>query len=403
MTSNLIEATPPRQPRRALILASALALSLGLQAAAAEAGVDTKFESKRGQLQQVKQREGVLTSTIEGYSVRISGLVSRVARLREHEAVVEERLAAAEAKLNRAKAELDAARRRLLRLRAQLHRALEVLSKRLVAIYESGTPDTLTVLLNSDGWDDLATRAEYLQTIQDLDETVVGRVRELRDRTRATVERLRVVRNRIQAARNRIAAQEAALADARASVESKQTELLAVRSTRETALTGLRQHARVLEGDVSDLQAKIERQLATAAGPELPAGPPAPSGGATSSRGLIWPLDGILTSGFGMRWGSMHEGIDIAAPTGTPIHAAASGTVTIAAYTGGYGNYTCIDHGGGLSTCYGHQDSFATSVGASVAQGEVIGYVGSTGHSTGPHCHFEVRVDGVAQDPLGYL
>ncbi len=73
------------------------------------------------------------------------------------------------------------------------------------------------------------------------------------------------------------------------------------------------------------------------------------------------------------------------------------------AESGGYGNYTCIDHGGGLSTCYAHQTSFATSLGASISQGEVIGYVGNTGFSTGPHLHFEVRANGEPQDPLGYL
>ena len=99
----------------------------------------------------------------------------------------------------------------------------------------------------------------------------------------------------------------------------------------------------------------------------------------------------------------MHEGIDIAAATGTPIRAAAAGTVIYAGWLGGYGNLTVIDHGGGVATAYGHQSSLAAGSGAFVAQGQVIGYVGSTGHSTGPHLHFEVRVNGVPQDPLGYL
>ena len=99
----------------------------------------------------------------------------------------------------------------------------------------------------------------------------------------------------------------------------------------------------------------------------------------------------------------MHEGIDIAAPSGTPIRAAQAGTVILAAPTSGYGNYTCIDHGGGLSSCYAHQSSYAISVGASVGQGEVIGYVGCTGSCFGDHLHFEIRVNGAAVDPLGYL
>ena len=110
-----------------------------------------------------------------------------------------------------------------------------------------------------------------------------------------------------------------------------------------------------------------------------------------------------MVSPFGYRWGRLHAGIDIAVPYGTPIHAAASGSVVLAGWVGGYGNYTCIDHGGGLATCYAHQSSFAVGAGATVSQGDLIGYVGCTGHCFGPHLHFEVRVNGVPVDPLGYL
>jgi murein DD-endopeptidase MepM/ murein hydrolase activator NlpD len=103
-----------------------------------------------------------------------------------------------------------------------------------------------------------------------------------------------------------------------------------------------------------------------------------------------------------MRWGRMHEGIDIAAPAGTPIRAVTNGNVVLAAPTSGYGNYTCIDHGGGLASCYAHQSSYAVTSG-SVRQGQVIGYVGCTGHCFGDHLHFEVRINGSAVDPMGYL
>jgi murein DD-endopeptidase MepM/ murein hydrolase activator NlpD len=126
-------------------------------------------------------------------------------------------------------------------------------------------------------------------------------------------------------------------------------------------------------------------------------------GGSPSAAGYVWPVLGPVTSPFGWRWGRMHEGIDIGAASGTPIRAAAAGTAIYAGWLGGYGNLTVIDHGGGIATAYGHQSSLAAGNGAFVAQGQVIGYVGSTGHSTGPHLHFEVRVNGVPQDPLGYL
>ncbi len=126
-------------------------------------------------------------------------------------------------------------------------------------------------------------------------------------------------------------------------------------------------------------------------------------GGAPSKSGLIWPVSGPITSPFGMRWGRMHTGIDIAAGFGTPIVAAKSGTVISAGWNGGYGQATIIDHGGGFSTLYGHQSKIAVSEGQSVNQGQVIGYEGCTGHCTGPHVHFETRVNGSPQNPMNYL
>jgi murein DD-endopeptidase MepM/ murein hydrolase activator NlpD len=121
------------------------------------------------------------------------------------------------------------------------------------------------------------------------------------------------------------------------------------------------------------------------------------------SGGLLQPTNGPFTSPFGQRWGRLHAGIDLADPTGTPIRAAAAGRVILMAPTGGYGNYTCIDHGRRVVTCYAHQSRFGTSRGALVEQGEVIGYVGNTGHSFGAHLHFEVRIDGQPVDPMDYL
>ena len=125
--------------------------------------------------------------------------------------------------------------------------------------------------------------------------------------------------------------------------------------------------------------------------------------GRISGAGLVWPLRGSVTSGFGQRWGRLHAGIDIGAGTGTPIRAAKGGEVIFAGSMSGYGNCVIVDHGGGLTTLYAHQSRLGTNDGASVGQGEVIGYVGSTGHSTGPHLHFETRVSGSPQNPMRYL
>lgn len=121
-------------------------------------------------------------------------------------------------------------------------------------------------------------------------------------------------------------------------------------------------------------------------------------------KGVVaWPLSGPVTSGYGYRWGANHKGIDIGVPTGTPIMASKAGVVFFSGEMSGYGNVILIDHGGGLVTLYAHQSQLIAAKGASVAQGQTIGLVGSTGRSTGPHLHFEVRINGVAYDPLAYL
>lgn len=118
---------------------------------------------------------------------------------------------------------------------------------------------------------------------------------------------------------------------------------------------------------------------------------------------LSWPVQGRVTSHFGPRWGRMHNGTDIAAPTGTPVHAAASGKVTYSDWAGTYGQLIVIDHGNGLETRYAHNSQLLVRVGDQVQRGQRIALVGSTGQSTGPHLHFEVHVDGEAQDPIRWL
>jgi murein DD-endopeptidase MepM/ murein hydrolase activator NlpD len=129
----------------------------------------------------------------------------------------------------------------------------------------------------------------------------------------------------------------------------------------------------------------------------------APAGGSCGSSTITTPVHGTVTSPFGPRGGRNHDGIDIAAPTGTPVRAAACGTVSLAGQQSGYGNIVCITHTSQFSTCYAHLSRFGVTSGTQVQQGQVIGYVGCTGSCTGPHLHFETRVNGTAQDPRTYL
>src|SRR5687767_6407981 len=130
---------------------------------------------------------------------------------------------------------------------------------------------------------------------------------------------------------------------------------------------------------------------------------PVPGGQACGSSTISTPVRGTVTSPYGPRGGRNHDGMDIAAPTGTPVRAAACGTVSLAGQQSGYGNIVCVTHNTQFSTCYAHLSQFAVSNGARVQQGQVIGYVGCTGSCTGPHLHFETRVNGQAQNPSTYL
>jgi murein DD-endopeptidase MepM/ murein hydrolase activator NlpD len=158
-----------------------------------------------------------------------------------------------------------------------------------------------------------------------------------------------------------------------------------------------------LEDLIRQRQAALEaaRRARAAAGNVLNRLPTAGTG--ISPTGFIWPLQGVLTSGFGPRWGRMHTGIDIAAPAGTPIHAAKAGEVIYAGWLNGYGNTVVVDHGDGVATLYGHQSRIGSTEGQTLNQGDVLGFVGSTGHSTGNHLHFEVRIDAQPRNPRPYL
>src|ERR687897_590631 len=309
----------------ALVIAVA-AVSLAVGAAAPAQDLEGELDTKQSELDQAQAKRGVLSTEIERYSSKISQLEGEVATLRNREALVQQELEEKQAQLDRERHHLQVLRERL---------------------DKSERPDALTVILEADGFSDLIERYEYLNQIEQRDSDIVDRVRDLRNATKDTVQRIR-------AARNEIAAKKRELTRTRVALEAREAELSAARANRQDTLSEIDSNIKRLEGDIGDLEGQIQQQLQASAAPTLPAGPV--RGG---SSGMIWPVDGPISSPFGMRWGRLHAGIDISVPAGTPIRAAKDGTVALAAPTGGYGNYTCIDHGGGLSTCYAHQSRFA--------------------------------------------
>jgi murein DD-endopeptidase MepM/ murein hydrolase activator NlpD len=390
----------------ALALASLLALLLLAAAPSAHAAdLGEKLEATEGKLE-VRERKGVLTSTISRYGDRIDELTASVAAIRTRQAKAHERLAVKQGELTEARAALVGAKAKLERARSHLQVALVGLRRHLVAIYEAGSPDLLSVIVGSDGMEDLAARAEYLDRIRGMDEAVVGRVRDLRNEVRDLVVARLNSKVQIERARDYVAGFAEHLVASRTALQERQGELVDARGQREAALSQIGAHEDELDGNLAAIQGEIVEQLRETGSAPVLAGPAANGG----SLGMIWPVEGPITSPFGGRdigaGYEYHPGIDISVPEGTPIHAALAGTVVFTqseAESGGYGNYTCIDHGGGLSTCYAHQSEFLVSPGEAVSQGQIIGLSGNTGYSTGPHVHFEVRIFGEVTDPMGYL
>jgi murein DD-endopeptidase MepM/ murein hydrolase activator NlpD len=363
-----------------------------------EPPLSKRIEEKRAQIAKVRAREGVLTTTIQRYSTRIDTLQGEIR-------ATERQLDRAQASLDRQQAELlevrnrlEAARDRLERLRSQLATARKVLAARLVEIYKADAPDALTVVLEADGFGDLLERAEFLDRISDQDREVTERVRGLRDKAREQAISLAELERREQAIAEQLLHQRDVIAAVESQLVSSRDELAAARADKRRALAQVRDTRSSLEGDLRALEAEQARVQAALVARQAGAGPIRQGSGA-----LIWPVNGPVVSPFGMRWGRLHAGVDIAVPAGTAIRAADSGRVVMMGWVGGYGNYTCIQHTGSLSTCYAHQSSFSTSNGASVSKGQVIGSVGCTGHCFGDHLHFETRVNGSPVDPMGYL
>jgi murein DD-endopeptidase MepM/ murein hydrolase activator NlpD len=391
----------------ALVLLVAAPASAGLYDRKQD--VDNRIAGLNSRLAQSREREASLTAEIASVSQRIRSLEADVGDVSSRLAVLEDDLALHQRKLDALTALYEVQSERLAFLRSQYQLAVDRLSARLVAIYEGDDPSTLDVLVESKNFRDILEQLEFLESIADQDRTIVKHVagardhmRELRTRTGNTKARVeavtRVIKVRTEQARalrTRLIAQQQGLANARS---SRRASLADVRENAQHYAS----EAAALQAESANLAAQIRSAQAAAAQSSFTYSSSGSSDSTPSASGFIWPVSGPVVSPFGMRWGRMHEGIDIGAGYGTPIAAAASGTVIYAGWMGGYGNLIIIDHGGGIATAYGHQSSFAVG-GGHVSQGQIIGYVGCTGHCFGPHLHFEVRVNGSPVDPLGYL
>lgn len=323
---------------------------------------------------------------------------------RDYQAVANE-LKATEEKIAATQAELE-------KTQARLKVREGVFTKRVRDIYMHGQLSYLDVVLGAKDFSDFSNRLELLRRIIDADITLISDIRQERAAIETAKQELETQRARQAQLRDQAAAK-------RDEIESRRKEQQAIlyqaqndKAVAEQAYNEYQQSSQAIAEMLRQRAADRAAQAAAAAAQASSGG-----GGGSSdsyqpvsgSGAMIWPVNGVVTSPYGYRthpiFGTTiyHSGMDIGVDYGTPVHAADGGVVVEAGWISGYGYAVIIDHGNGLSTLYGHNQELAVSEGQAVSQGQVIAYAGSTGNSTGPHVHFEVRANGDPVDPSAYL
>jgi murein DD-endopeptidase MepM/ murein hydrolase activator NlpD len=387
--------------------------------------VKERLDDAKTDLRGVERRKAVQLADLQVID-------ARRAKLERELAVLNERLSAAEAELADSENALFTTTQRLVatqtdldQTRTELVQQQEMLDNRTRATYMYGArPAWAGLIFGADSVNDFGRGLKYAQTMLAEDQRRVERISGLEAKIERTAADLRILQDRraeqraadaqrrdaaaaIVAEREAVAAKLDAEADKRrllvAQLESDRRSYVAMVQELKSQSDQLQERLAAIAA-AERARAEAERQAAIQENVPVPSVvAPAPSGE------LLWPASGPKTSDYGWRthpiFGTQrfHAGIDIGAGYGAAILAAASGVVVSAGEMGGYGYATVIDHGGGLATLYAHQSSMQVSAGQSVSRGQVIGAVGSTGYSTGPHLHFEVRVNGATRDPMAYF
>ena len=374
------------------MLVSMLASGI-MYAAAADEGEDA--DSLQSKLDSLEEEKSAVQERIAELTAQANDVQATRDALQQEIDLTKEEIATVEAYIERLQEQIDVKTTELEAAEVALEEKEEQFAQTVRTTYEQGEISYLEVLLNSSSFSDLLTRLEIVSAIMEdnqktVDEYTAAKedIEQKRDDLQDTQDEQKNYQESLNYKVDDLAASEAEQAALQESLEAYKAESEAEYDRISSEMQ-----------DVSNQIAELSRQAA--------ANGSVPMGDGT----LIWPTPSCTTtnSAYGYRvhpiYGTVkfHAGEDIPAGYGAEILAAASGTVVTAGWVSGYGNYTVIDHGGGLMTAYGHQSSFAVSVGDVVTQGQVIGYVDSTGNSTGPHLHFEVYVNGATVDPKSYF
>jgi murein DD-endopeptidase MepM/ murein hydrolase activator NlpD len=374
--------------------------NLGQQKASLDAklaSVQAKIAAARAKESHLNTQIGSLTTQIQALETRVGGVSSKLSSLQTDLALHQRRLDT----LNRL---YEIQTSRFHDLRHEYSLALVRLDNRLVSIYKQPDPGTIDLVLQAKSFQDVLDELNYLGIVAQADKTIAAQVQSAKLQVAAARKHTAAIRQTVANEANKINAYVQQEANLRTSLLVSQGKLATVKGSKAHALFETKTQERAAQRESDAIQAAsaaIEAKIraATSAPDDNPSGTVA----TPSAAGLIWPVQGPITSPFGPRWGGFHPGIDIGVPEGTPIHAAAAGTVIYCGWESGYGNLVVIDHHNGLATAYAHQSRIEVSCNENVAQGQVIGLSGCTGFCTGPHLHFEVRVNGSPVDPIGYL
>ncbi len=412
----MFQAVRTKLPR---VLAASAAVCLLLQAPAA-ASPDAALRQKRQQTERrldaardnladtTRQRRDT-RSALRRIDGRQTRLAAELAELTADLKAAERRLREAQQALRRTEAEIDVTTADLEAAGRDLRKRQKLLRARARASYMHGGINYAEAVLDIETANELGASLLYMRTMITEDRDKVERISTLEREHEAMLVRLEELEVAQDEAREQRAVERDRVAGLVASKREVEARLAEEERQHQALLAELNSDADRYRAAIDDLEAdsrRLRRRLAGLADQQ----PAAPAESARrSSSGFQWPVNGPITSGFGYRthpvlgYQRLHAGTDFGAPAGAPIVAASNGVVVTAGWLGGYGNAVVVSHSGGIATLYGHQSRLAVGVGTRVGQGQVIGYVGSTGMSTGPHLHFEVRVNGTPVDPLRYL
>ena len=325
-------------------------------------------------------------------------LRTRINTVSEEKRLIDEEADAAIAEYRALKSDLDATLDRIDANEEQLvatqknyERKHKILNKRVRDIYINGQISYLDVLFGAKDFQDLMTRMDLLKHVVANDYDLVQSV--LADKQH--LEEIQKELEKDKASQESQVEKAALAKDKLLLKQKKQKDMIAKLESDKATVD--RQYDELMAAS-KQIEEMLRQSHAVNTMPPV-----------SGSGAMMWPISGPITSEFGWRthpiFGTQryHSGLDIGGDYGLPIHAAQSGTVEYAGWISGYGNTVILNHGGGITTLYGHNQSLAVGVGQSVSQGDVIAYCGSTGNSTGPHCHFEVRVNGEPTSPHAYL